>query len=67
MKCKIANKQETGLDVILRPSKKKAFLPKEHLSDSAEICKALWEVYKQGDVIKEVMYLNKTNVVVSFI
>ena len=67
MKCKIIKKQPKTLDVELIPSKIKAVLPKMHLSDSVEMCEALWDMYKEGDILNEVMYLNKTTKAVSFI
>ena len=67
VKCKIIKKQTKNLDVELLPSKIKAVLPKMHLSDSVEMCEALWDMYKEGDVLNEVMYLNKTTNAVSFI
>ena len=65
-RCRVIGKQEKGLDVLLLPSKKKAFLPKQHLSDSLEMCNALLKFYKEKDVIEEVMYFNKSHIVVSF-
>ncbi|XP_060588543.1 protein RRP5 homolog [Ruditapes philippinarum] len=59
-KCKILTKTEDGLDVKLSSSQKKAFIPKTHLSDSIELCDALWDVYKPGDVIEKAMYWNKS-------
>ena len=67
VKCKIIKKQAKVLDVELLPSKIKAVLPKMHLSDSVEMCEALWDMYKEGDILNEVMYLNKTTNAVSYI
>ena len=66
-RCKVIGKQDKGLDVLLLPSKKKAFLPKQHLSDSLEMCNALLKYYKEKDIIEEVMYFNKSHIVVSFL
>ncbi|XP_053407461.1 protein RRP5 homolog [Mercenaria mercenaria] len=60
VKCKVLKKTETGVDVELVSSHMKAFLPKTHLSDSMEMCDALWNMYKPGDVIEHAMYWHKS-------
>ena len=67
MKCKEVEKTEKGLDVELVTSGKKAFLPKGHLSDSVELSEILLEGYRPGDTIDNVMYLSKSNVIVSLL
>ncbi|XP_052228949.1 protein RRP5 homolog isoform X2 [Dreissena polymorpha] len=60
MKCTITNKNNTGVDVELEGSKKKAFIPRSHLSDFVDLCHALWEKHKVGDVIETAMFWHKT-------
>ena len=64
-KCRITAKTEHGLDVKLLPSKMAAFIPKMHLSDYHSNCDALWGMYSVGDILEDVMYFGKTNVIVS--
>lgn len=65
--CEVVKKKETGIEVHLLPSRKTAFLPKMHLSDSVEMCDAMMKVYKEKDPIDKVMYIDKSKVVVSFL
>lgn len=66
VKCKVVKKTNSGIDVELDHSAKPAFIPRMHLSDSVELCNALWERLKVGDVIDQAMYWNKMKVAVSF-
>lgn len=60
-------KTDAGVDVKLNKSDTKAFIPKAHLSDHFSICDPLLEIYKEGDTIKNVVFLpSKGNVLVSF-
>lgn len=63
VKCRIVRKSETGLDVVLIPSEKKAFIPMMHLSDSLEICQALWNMYNVGDMLENAIYWNKNKLI----
>ncbi|KAK3601363.1 hypothetical protein CHS0354_037678 [Potamilus streckersoni] len=62
--CVVIQKGEKGLDVELQPSGKKAFLPKTHLSDSMAMCELLWDMYKEGSKIPQVMYYNRTSITI---
>ncbi|WAR20714.1 RRP5-like protein [Mya arenaria] len=59
VKCVVAQKNATGLDVEIGNSGKRGFLPRMHLSDSVDLCTALWEKYRVGDEIETTMYWNK--------
>ncbi|XP_052773378.1 protein RRP5 homolog [Mya arenaria] len=64
VKCVVAQKNATGLDVEIGNSGKRGFLPRMHLSDSVDLCTALWEKYRVGDEIETTMYWNKNKVAI---
>lgn len=47
-------------------SGKPGFIPKDHLSDSLELCETLYQNLKVGDPIEKAMYWNKMKIAVSF-
>ncbi|XP_039590594.1 protein RRP5 homolog [Polypterus senegalus] len=57
----VLNKSENGLNVTILPQKIPAFLPLAHLSDHVTNCNILWEVLQVGDIISNVMCLNKSS------
>ncbi|KAK3095914.1 hypothetical protein FSP39_020750 [Pinctada imbricata] len=61
--CRVKAKSDKGLDVELLPSKLPAFIPIMHLSDSKTTHHMLLDTYKPGDLIRDAVYLSRTNVV----
>jgi len=66
VKCQVVNKNATGLDVKVLDSGLKAFIPKMHLSDSVDLCNALWEKHVVNDIIETAMFWSKNKMPVSF-
>ena len=64
--CRVVKKTEGGLDVKVLPSEKDAFLPVKQLSDHLDLCPALLDMYRDGDIIKDAMYFSHGTNIVSF-
>ena len=68
VKCRIVDKQSSGLNLELLPSGHAAFLPTMHLSDHVWHCEALWEVLSPGETLNDTVYLGTAgSMVVSFL
>ncbi len=68
VKCRIVDKQSSGLNLELLPSGHAAFLPTMHLSDHIWHCEALWEVLSPGETLNDTVYLGTAgSMVVSFL
>ncbi|XP_075697204.1 protein RRP5 homolog isoform X2 [Rhinoderma darwinii] len=55
---KIVRKSDDGLDVLILPEERPAFLPKTHLSDHIANCELLWHCLKAGDQVTGAMCLS---------
>ncbi|XP_030636412.1 protein RRP5 homolog [Chanos chanos] len=56
----VKRKLEHGLEVSILPEEATALLPMMHLSDHVSNCRLLWEALQEGDVIANLVCLNKT-------
>ena len=65
MSCKINKKTSSGFDVLMEQDNFVAFLPRSHLTDHMTLTDLLYDMYRKGDILPDVMVFQKTNVLVS--
>ncbi|KAK2815754.1 hypothetical protein Q5P01_026221 [Channa striata] len=59
LEAKVLKKSANGLEVAILPDDVRAILPTMHLSDHISNCPLLWEALKEGDIISNLICLNK--------
>lgn len=59
LEAKVVKKSVNGLEVDILPDEIRAVLPTMHLSDHTSNCPLLWEALQEGDVISNVVCVNR--------